>query len=391
MICYMIGSFASMTLLMKNSLIENLSADYVLTAHAKGLGNRTVVFKHALRNSLIPLAAGFGNNIGLVLTGSFLIEQIFNIDGLGLLGFEAVTQRDYPVVMGNLFVASLLFLVGNILWTFAWQRWTRVSVSSEILLRRASAPPFLFPSLPSSRFLSVLMNAERRTPSRFSVEFGRSVHAAAFSRRFSVGGLRGSSPQLWDGVFRLANRRSGDRRRRFLRRTRSLDLRFVALLPPESVASFPGWDNSPYDIFSPDKEIVAERIRCLLGILNGEIKVVVATLKAALQRILPPEALKSKCFSLEIGKEYPRADLRRRLSAAGYVAVEQVESVGEFAVRGQIVDVFSSQHSDPLRLDFSTTSWNRSNSFRWKPKRPKKNSNPAPSLPSSKCSSTKPA
>lgn len=113
--CYLIGAFASMTVLMKNSLLENLSADYVRTAFAKGLAPKQVIWGHALRNSLIPLAASFGNNISLVFTGSYLIETVFNIDGLGLLGFQAITQRDYPVVLGSLFLTSLIFLIGNIL------------------------------------------------------------------------------------------------------------------------------------------------------------------------------------------------------------------------------------------------------------------------------------
>ena len=115
LICYMIGSFASMTILMKNSLLENLSADFIRTAYAKGLSTKTVIYKHALRNSLIPLAASFGNNISLVFMGAYLIEKVFNIDGLGLLGFMAVTERDYPVVMGTLFLTSFMFLLGNIL------------------------------------------------------------------------------------------------------------------------------------------------------------------------------------------------------------------------------------------------------------------------------------
>lgn len=113
--CYLVGAFASMTVLMKNSLLENLSADYVRTAFAKGLTQRQVIWGHALRNSLIPLAASFGNNISLVFTGSYLIETVFNIDGLGLLGFQAITERDYPVVLGSLLLTSLLFLLGNIL------------------------------------------------------------------------------------------------------------------------------------------------------------------------------------------------------------------------------------------------------------------------------------
>ena len=115
LICYMIGSFAAMSVLMKNSLLENLSADYIRTAYAKGLQPKRVIYGHALRNSLIPLAASFGNNISLVFMGSYLIERVFNIDGLGLLGYQAVTERDYPVVLGTLFLTSTLFLLGNIL------------------------------------------------------------------------------------------------------------------------------------------------------------------------------------------------------------------------------------------------------------------------------------
>ncbi len=115
LIAYLAGSFAFMTLMMKNSLMDNLSADYMRTAMAKGLTFNAAVYKHALRNSLIPLATNFGHIISLVLTGSFLIETIFNIDGLGLLGYESIIQRDYPTVMGVLVITSVLFLLGNIL------------------------------------------------------------------------------------------------------------------------------------------------------------------------------------------------------------------------------------------------------------------------------------
>jgi microcin C transport system permease protein len=112
---YMIGSFAVMTMLMKNSLMDNLSADYVRTAIAKGASFKQAVIKHALRNSLIPLATHFGNNISALIAGAFLIEKIFNINGFGLLGFEAVVERDYPTVLGILVISSLLQLIGNIL------------------------------------------------------------------------------------------------------------------------------------------------------------------------------------------------------------------------------------------------------------------------------------
>jgi microcin C transport system permease protein len=112
---YLAGSFALTTLMMKNALMDNLSADYMRTAVAKGQSFNGAVRNHALRNSLIPIATSFGNNISLLLGGSFLIETIFNIDGIGLLGFESVLERDYPVVMGILVISSLLFLIGNIL------------------------------------------------------------------------------------------------------------------------------------------------------------------------------------------------------------------------------------------------------------------------------------
>ncbi len=115
LIAYMVGLFTVMTFLMKNTLMENLSSDYVRTAIAKGLSFKKAVFKHALRNSLIPIATHFGNNISVILTGSFLIEKVFNIDGMGLLGYESVVDRDYPVVMGILVISSLLFMIGNIL------------------------------------------------------------------------------------------------------------------------------------------------------------------------------------------------------------------------------------------------------------------------------------
>jgi microcin C transport system permease protein len=115
LISYMAGSFAVMTFMMKNSLMDYLASDFMRTAIAKGMTFRQAVLGHALRNSLIPLATHFGNNISLILTGSYLIEKIFNIDGIGLLGLESVIERDYPVVMGILVISSLLFMTGNIL------------------------------------------------------------------------------------------------------------------------------------------------------------------------------------------------------------------------------------------------------------------------------------
>ena len=114
-LCYMVGSFATLTILTKNSLLENLGQDYVRTAFSKGLSERRVIFVHALRNSLIPLATGLGHVFSLVLAGSFLIERVFNIDGMGYLGYTSILQRDYPVALGILVIGSLLMLIGNIL------------------------------------------------------------------------------------------------------------------------------------------------------------------------------------------------------------------------------------------------------------------------------------
>jgi microcin C transport system permease protein len=113
--CYMIGGFATLTILTKNSLMENMSQDYVRTAFAKGLPKRRVIFVHALRNSLIPISTGLGHVFSLILAGSFLIEKVFNIDGMGYLGYNAILQRDYPVALGILVIGSLLMLIGNIL------------------------------------------------------------------------------------------------------------------------------------------------------------------------------------------------------------------------------------------------------------------------------------
>ena len=112
---YMVGSFATLTILTKNSVIENLSQDYIRTAFAKGLSEKRVIFYHALRNSLIPIATGLGHFLSLVLAGSILIEKVFNINGMGLLGYSSILNRDYPVTMGILVISSVLLLIGNII------------------------------------------------------------------------------------------------------------------------------------------------------------------------------------------------------------------------------------------------------------------------------------
>ncbi len=114
-LCYMAGSFATLTILMKNSLMENLSQDYVRTAFAKGLTEKRVIFLHTVRNSLIPIATGIGGIIGLFLAGSYLIEKIFGIDGIGLLSFKAIGTRDYGIIMGFLVISILIKLIGNLI------------------------------------------------------------------------------------------------------------------------------------------------------------------------------------------------------------------------------------------------------------------------------------
>ena len=114
-IAWSITSFATMTVLMKNSLLENLSQDYIRTAFAKGLREKRVVWIHAMRNSVIPIASGIGHIIGVVIAGSYFIERVFNIDGFGKMAFEAVLQRDYPITLGFLVIVVLIRLIGNII------------------------------------------------------------------------------------------------------------------------------------------------------------------------------------------------------------------------------------------------------------------------------------
>jgi len=114
-LCYMSGSFAVLTLLMKNSLLEQINSDYVRTVYAKGADTRRVLLVHVLRNALIPIATGFGGILSLMFAGSVIIERVFEIPGMGSLSLEAIVGRDYPVFMGILSLTSLLSLLGNIL------------------------------------------------------------------------------------------------------------------------------------------------------------------------------------------------------------------------------------------------------------------------------------
>jgi len=118
-----LGAFATSTLLTKNSFLDEIRKQYVLTARMKGLSERTVLYGHVFRNAMLIVIAGFpGAFIHAFFAGSLLIETIFSLDGLGLLSFESIVNRDYPVVFANLYIFSLLGLVVNLLsdLTYTW-------------------------------------------------------------------------------------------------------------------------------------------------------------------------------------------------------------------------------------------------------------------------------
>jgi microcin C transport system permease protein len=117
-LCYVIGNFAVLTLLMKNSLMEQISRDYIRTVLAKGGSFSRAIWGHALRNALIPIATGFGSILTIMFAGSVIIEQVFEIPGMGRLSLEAIVGRDYPVFMGILSLTAMLGLIGNIVSDF---------------------------------------------------------------------------------------------------------------------------------------------------------------------------------------------------------------------------------------------------------------------------------
>ena len=118
LVCYIIGSFAMLTMLTKNNLMDNLAADYVRTAVAKGAGFRRAVFGHAFRNSMIPIATSLGDLVTIFIGGSMLVETVFDIQGFGLLEYQAVIARDVPVIMGTLTIAAFLMLIGHVISDF---------------------------------------------------------------------------------------------------------------------------------------------------------------------------------------------------------------------------------------------------------------------------------
>ena len=114
-IAWTVGGFATLTVLMKNSLLDNMSQDYIRTAFAKGLSEKRVIWVHAIRNSLIPIASGIGHIIGVIIAGSYFIEMIFNINGFGKMSFQGILDRDYPITMGFLVIVVLIRLIANLL------------------------------------------------------------------------------------------------------------------------------------------------------------------------------------------------------------------------------------------------------------------------------------
>ncbi len=111
-----VGSLAVMTLLTKNSFLEEIRKQYVMTARAKGLSERQVLYRHVFRNAIIPIITGFpGSFITAFFTGSLLIETIFSLDGMGLLAYQSVMNRDYPVVLGTLYFFTIIGLISRLL------------------------------------------------------------------------------------------------------------------------------------------------------------------------------------------------------------------------------------------------------------------------------------
>ncbi len=111
-----VGGFATLTMLTKNSFLDEIGKQYVVTARAKGLSERKVLYGHVFRNAMLIIIAGIPSAlVSIFFTGAFLIEVIFSLDGLGLLGFESILSRDYPVIFGTLFIFTLLSLVVNLI------------------------------------------------------------------------------------------------------------------------------------------------------------------------------------------------------------------------------------------------------------------------------------
>ncbi|CSB22052.1 peptide ABC transporter permease [Vibrio cholerae] len=118
-----IGGFATLSMLTKNSFLDEINKQYVVTARAKGLDERRILYKHVFRNAMLIIIAGFPSAfISIFFTGSMLIEVMFSLEGIGLLGFEATIQRDYPLVFSSLYIMTLLGLLLSIIsdLTYMW-------------------------------------------------------------------------------------------------------------------------------------------------------------------------------------------------------------------------------------------------------------------------------
>jgi microcin C transport system permease protein len=113
--CYVVNGFTVLVFLMKNSLMDEIRLDYVRTARAKGLDEKTVVYRHAVRNALIPIVTGLGSFLTVFFAGSIVIEQVYNLDGMGLLSYNSILTRDYNVIMALIFIESVLSMVGRLI------------------------------------------------------------------------------------------------------------------------------------------------------------------------------------------------------------------------------------------------------------------------------------
>jgi microcin C transport system permease protein len=121
-VALVVGGFASLTMLTKNSFLEEIRKQYVVTARAKGAGEQRVLYRHVFRNAMLLIVAGFpAAFIGILFSSALLVEIVFSLDGLGLLGFESAIRRDYPVMFGTLYIFTLLGLlmqiVGDVMYT----------------------------------------------------------------------------------------------------------------------------------------------------------------------------------------------------------------------------------------------------------------------------------
>jgi microcin C transport system permease protein len=114
MFCYMISEFAVLTMMLKNSLLDEMGKDYMRTAVVKGSTFKRAVWRHAFRNALIPLATRAGEIFTIMFAGSILIERVFDIDGMGLLVYNSMVNRDYNVVMGVILLSSMMAMFGRL-------------------------------------------------------------------------------------------------------------------------------------------------------------------------------------------------------------------------------------------------------------------------------------